>query len=169
MVLGGSERLYQKQMNKEANVIRADVVVLGAGLSGLAAAEGILIHGEKPVLIEKEGAVGGLCASIRRDKFIFDFGGHRFLPHHKQTADYVRGLFRDNGLVLRTRKSQIYLGGKFLLYPPEAFDILKNLGAMGEPQLRGSGPLQPLAAGFFKRTRSFPQRLAHQQVWAETL
>lgn len=115
-------------MSKETPIIETDVVILGAGLAGLAAAAGVLAHGEKPVLIEKEETVGGMCRSIRKDGFIFDLGGHRFLPHRKETADYVRGLFSDNGLILRVRKSQIYLNEKFLLYPPEALDILKNLG-----------------------------------------
>ncbi len=111
-------------------IIRADVAVLGAGLAGLAAAEGVLRHGEKPVIIEKEEYVGGMCASIRKDGYVFDFGGHRFLPHHKETADFVRSLFSNHEFVLRPRKSQIYLNGKYLQYPPEALDILKKLGVL---------------------------------------
>jgi protoporphyrinogen oxidase len=117
-------------MNKETPIIAADVIVLGAGLSGLAAADGVLKHGEKPIVIEKEEIVGGQSASIRRNGYIFDFGGHRFLPHVKETADYVQGLFGDGGLLLRKRKSQIYLNKKFLMYPPEAMNILKNLGVL---------------------------------------
>ena len=101
-------------MNMEENTTRSDVIILGAGLAGLAAAEGVLRYGEKPLVIEKEEIVGGLCASVRKNGFIFDFGGHRFLPHHKETADFARNLFPDNSLVLRNRRSQIYLNGKFL-------------------------------------------------------
>ena len=43
----------------EKNTSRADVIILGAGLAGLAAAEGVLRHGEKPLVIEKEERVGG--------------------------------------------------------------------------------------------------------------
>ena len=86
-------------MNKETPVITADVIVLGAGLSGLAAACGVLKHGEKPVVIEREEIVGGQSASIRRNGYVFDLGGHRFLPHVKETADYVRGLFGGGGLL----------------------------------------------------------------------
>ncbi len=106
----------------------ADVLILGAGLAGLAAAEGVLAQGLKPVVIEKEPIVGGMCASVRKNGFIFDFGGHRFLPHRKETADYVRSLFKDGELLLRPRRSQIYLNGRYLMYPPEALDIIKKLG-----------------------------------------
>jgi protoporphyrinogen oxidase len=134
-------------MNTEEKTVRADVIVLGAGLTGLAAAEGVLRYGEKPLVIEKEERVGGLCASVRKGGFIFDFGGHRFLPHHKETADFARSLFDDDSLLLRSRKSQIYLNGKFLQYPPEPLDILKKLGVLTS--------LNCALQGLFARVRHF--------------
>ncbi|HAJ56536.1 MAG TPA: hypothetical protein DCL35_02070 [Candidatus Omnitrophica bacterium] len=115
-------------MHDEKNIVKSDVIVLGAGLAGLASAFGVLGRGQKPVVIEKEAIVGGMSCSIRRDGFVFDLGGHRFLPHNIKTTEYVRALFKDKTLLLRNRKSQIYLGGKFLQYPPEAIDLLRRLG-----------------------------------------
>ncbi len=135
----------------EENTTRSDVIILGAGLAGLAAAEGVLRYGEKPLVIEKEEIVGGLCASVRKNGFIFDFGGHRFLPHHKETADFARNLFPDNSLVLRNRRSQIYLNGKFLQYPPEPLDILKKLGVLTSLNCALQGLYARVRHFFFKR------------------
>lgn len=106
------------------------IAVLGAGLAGLAAAGRLTRKGEKPIIIEKEDRVGGLSRSFKRDGFVFDLGGHRFLPHNKKTADFVSGLFGNDGLLLSKRLSKIYLDGKYLHYPPTIRDILKNLGAV---------------------------------------
>ena len=108
---------------------KADIVVLGAGLAGLAAADKLVSQGAEVIVIEKEDSAGGMCRSFKQDGFTFDLGGHRFLPHIQHTADYVSSLFPDcKEFSLRDRLSQIYLKGKFLAYPPEFADILKNLG-----------------------------------------
>ena len=41
---------------------------------------GMVETGQKPVIIEKEKVVGGLCRSLKTKGFTFDLGGHRFLP-----------------------------------------------------------------------------------------
>lgn len=116
-------------MNQAHNTDGSDVIILGAGLAGLASALEVLERGGRPIVVEQEAHVGGMSASIRKNGFTFDLGGHRFLPHLPETTEFVRGLFKDNTLVLRNRKSQIYMSGKFLQYPPEALDLLKKLGA----------------------------------------
>jgi protoporphyrinogen oxidase len=110
------------------SVTNSEVIVLGAGLAGLAASLRLLDKGLKPIILEKEDAVGGMCRSLKRDNFVFDLGGHRLLPHNKETADFVHSLFNDRTLSIIERRSQIYLKGKYLFYPPEFSDILKNLG-----------------------------------------
>ena len=110
------------------DITQTRVVVLGAGLVGLAASDRLIHKGEKPIVIEKENAVGGLCRSFKHDGFTFDLGGHRFLPHNKDIADFVSILFNNNELCLRERRSKIYLKKRFVLYPPEFSDILRNLG-----------------------------------------
>jgi protoporphyrinogen oxidase len=50
------------------------VVILGAGLAGLSAA--YHLGDRDALLVERETEPGGLCRSIRRDGFTFDFTGH---------------------------------------------------------------------------------------------
>lgn len=137
-------------MDKIKDRHKADVVVLGAGLCGLASAEGVLRRGEKPLVIEKEELVGGLSCSIRKNGFVFDLGGHRFLPHEAQTDEFVRNLFSDGALLLRRRKSQIYLDGKFLYYPPQAMDLLKKWGPAASLDCAWQGLTARIRQGLLK-------------------
>jgi len=124
--MGQRKQLLTSEM--KAGITQAKVAILGGGLAGLAAADRLMHKAEKPLIIEKEQTVGGLCRSFKRDAFIFDLGGHRFLPHNKAIADFVSTLFDDEEFCLRDRSSKIYLKKRFVHYPPELLDILKNLG-----------------------------------------
>jgi len=109
-------------------VIETEVIVIGAGLSGLAAADGALRSGRKTLVLEKEPQVGGMCASIRRDGYVFDLGGHRFVPRRRKTRAYVRDLFSGGGLAHKARRSRIFLKGRSFYYPPRTLDFLRHFG-----------------------------------------
>lgn len=109
--------------------MQTEIAVLGAGLTGLAAADCLINQDKDIIVIEKENEPGGMCRSFKKDGFTFDLGGHRFLSCDQRTTDYVSSLFGNTDeLALRERNSQIYLNGRLLIYPPEFMDILKNLG-----------------------------------------
>ena len=109
-------------------VIETDIVVIGAGLSGLAAAEGALSAGRRVVVLEKEPQVGGMCASIRRHGFVFDLGGHRFVPRRPKIREYVRGLLPEKDLVRKSQRNRIYLKERSFFYPPRTLDFLRHFG-----------------------------------------
>lgn len=52
------------------------IVILGAGIAGLAAAARLAAGGEPFLLLEREGEAGGLCRSYREGPFSFDYSGH---------------------------------------------------------------------------------------------
>ncbi len=126
------------------------IAVLGAGLAGLGAAEGLVQRGERPIVIEKEEKVGGLSRTVNRGGFAFDLGGHRFLPHNKKTADFISDLFNDGALCVRKRRSQIYIRNRYLFYPPELNDILKNLGSLTSFSCLVSGVCHRLKSLLFR-------------------
>ena len=68
---------------------KAEIVVLGAGVCGLAAADKLVSQGKEVIVIEKEDDVGGLCRSFKQNGFTFDLGGHRLLPHNHETVSYI--------------------------------------------------------------------------------
>lgn len=55
---------------------RSDVVVLGAGPAGLAAALGAARAGAQVTLLEAGDQVGGLCRTLQSDGCRYDLGGH---------------------------------------------------------------------------------------------
>ena len=107
-----------------------EIVILGAGLAGLACGIKFAEKNIPALIIEKEDSVGGLSRSIRRDGFIFDLGGHRFLPKDKEIEIFSKSLFNNEALGVIDRKSQILMSNKFLMYPPEIKDILRKLGPL---------------------------------------
>ncbi len=55
-----------------------DVIVVGAGIGGLTCACGLALAGKKVLVLEKNGFIGGRCASYSKEGFIIDYGIHVF-------------------------------------------------------------------------------------------
>ncbi len=69
----------------------SDVVIIGAGLTGLSAAHHLQSRGHKVQIVESSGKVGGRCKSDYIDGFILDRGLHFFqkdFSESKNTFDY---------------------------------------------------------------------------------
>lgn len=88
-------------------------IILGAGLTGLSIA--YHLNDENLLIFEREKKAGGLCRSILKSGFAFDYGGH-FL-HIK--SDYCLNLLEKLNVNLKkhTRKSTIYFEGLYIPYP----------------------------------------------------
>ena len=65
--------------------METDVVVIGAGLSGLAAADSLKIHDPslQIIVLEASDRVGGRTVSGKIGDKSFDLGGQWILPEHK--------------------------------------------------------------------------------------
>ncbi|MGH2732148.1 MAG: FAD-dependent oxidoreductase, partial [Actinomycetota bacterium] len=57
-----------------------DVVVLGAGPAGLGAAFRVASAGQRVILLERQGRVGGAAGSFEVAGIRVDFGSHRLHP-----------------------------------------------------------------------------------------
>ena len=60
------------------NIGDKKVVILGAGISGLAVAEKLSSQDYAVDVIEKSHQVGGICASFQHNNFVLDYGPHKF-------------------------------------------------------------------------------------------
>ncbi|MEW6378179.1 MAG: FAD-dependent oxidoreductase [bacterium] len=93
-----------------------EVVILGAGLTGLSAAYHLKQEYE---LFEKEQEAGGLCRSVCRDGFTFDFTGHLLHFHDNR----IRNLIEAIGHIFwvsHQRKASIHTHKTYLPYPFQA-------------------------------------------------
>lgn len=104
-----------------------DVVILGAGPAGLAAAFALAKQGHKPIVLERSDVVGGMCKTIEHNGYLFDIGGHRFFTKFDEVQALWEEILGDE-LLLRPRLSRIFYNGKFFDYPLKATNALRNLG-----------------------------------------
>jgi len=102
------------------------VVVLGAGLAGLASAYELAGAGVRTTVIEKEPQPGGLATSRTVGPYCLDTGPHRF---HTRDEELLAHLYEvlDHEVVIRNRRSRIYLEGKYFDYPLKLTNVLKSL------------------------------------------
>jgi len=98
--------------------INTDIVILGAGLSGLAAANRLKEGGKKIFILEKAEREGGLAATVSYKDFKFDLGGHRLYFKDAAVKGRVERLLGAGRTLYHKRKSSIYTRGRFLQYPP---------------------------------------------------
>ena len=113
---------------------RRDVLVLGGGLAGLAAASAMARAGRELLVLEGAGEVGGLARTITCGEFRFDLGGHRFFTHDARVERLVRELLGDE-LIAVPRTSRIYLRGKWIAYPLRPLSALFGLGLRMSAQI----------------------------------
>lgn len=133
------------------------VVILGAGPAGLTAADVLQDEaGDVPVLVEREGQVGGLSRTVCFGGNRMDIGGHRFFSKSDWVMDYWRRTLpphppaeplperkdaeagsgpgpsheaRPKVLLTRPRLSRIYYLKRFFDYPVRMnLDTALNLG-----------------------------------------
>ncbi len=105
----------------------ADTVILGAGLSGLAAAFKLSTEGSRVICLERNRAAGGLARTFNHNGFHFDLGGHRFKTDNKAIENLIRQILNDDIQIVK-RASKILLRGKYINYPLKPFNAIFSLG-----------------------------------------
>ena len=92
------------------------VVVVGAGVCGLAVAHVLAQNGRKVVLLERNQAPGGLARSFRYGDYTFDIGPHRFHTENRDVGDYIRSIL-GNEAISFPRISMVHFLGKYYQWP----------------------------------------------------
>lgn len=96
---------------------RGDVVILGAGLTGLSCA--MHLPG-RSVLVERQARVGGKACTDRTDGFTFDITGHWLHLRDPRAIALVAELFAPGDLVEIERRTGVFTHGVMLAYPFQA-------------------------------------------------
>jgi len=108
--------------------MKADVVICGAGLAGLAAGHALTRAGREVVVLERDARVGGLARTLEHRGQRFDVGGHRLLTDSARVRALVREVVREP-LLRVPRSSKILLRGRTVEYPLRPRDAVSGLGA----------------------------------------
>lgn len=103
----------------------ADLVILGAGPAGLAAAWRAARRGLAVTVLERAPAVGGLAGSFEVDGTRVDHGSHRLHPATpaRVLAD-LQGLLGDD-LQVRPRRGRLRFAGQWVGFPLRAGELLR--------------------------------------------
>jgi len=107
-----------------------DIVIIGAGPSGLSAAVEATNCGATVTVVEKLEQVGGLARTIEFDGNRFDIGPHRFFTKNEE----VRTLFETvlgTDLVRVPRLTRILHDGVYFDYPLTPINAIKGIGFGG--------------------------------------
>ncbi len=100
------------------------VVIVGAGIAGLTAAERLISTGVDVTVIEREERVGGLARSSRYDGVTFDIGPHRFHTDDEEVERYVREVLGPNQRMI-DRSSAVWLFDAYHDWPLGRSSLLK--------------------------------------------
>lgn len=101
------------------------VVLAGGGITSLAAAYYLKKAGMEDFLIlERYLQPGGLCRSVSKDGFVFDYTGHVLWRMDPETKKFYEDVLKEN-LFWQDRKAMVYTKGRMVPYPYQA-----HLGAL---------------------------------------
>lgn len=103
------------------------VVVMGAGLAGLACVYELVKNGYQVVVVEKNSQVGGLASTFKVGDFYFDTGPHRWFTKNDEVDQWFHNLLEEE-LIEVPRLTRIYFDKKFFYYPLQITNALKNIG-----------------------------------------
>ena len=67
-----------------------NIIILGGGLSGLAAADKLLDAGQKVTILEKAPFLGGLASSFRMEGEDIPKYYHHIVSHNSKTIEYLK-------------------------------------------------------------------------------
>ncbi len=105
-----------------------DVVVLGAGISGLTAAVKLTENGYPPLVYEAQAQVGGLGMTVREKDYSFDLGGHRWYSNNAEVDQFFRETLSGELLQVKRFSRIAYGPDRFFQYPIRFGDVVRLLG-----------------------------------------
>jgi hypothetical protein len=120
-----------------------DVLVVGAGFAGLAAALALARRGARVRVIERAKAPGGLAASAEFRGIPCDLGSHRVHPD-ALAQPLLAELHAAEPLLCRPRRGVLLFAGQRVPYPPSLLELAAALGPRRAVTLAASALRQGL-------------------------
>ena len=123
-----------------------EVVVLGAGPAGLAAAREAATAGRSVLVLERAATVGGMAASFEVAGVRVDHGSHRL---HPASPPAVLGLLREllgEDLQTRPRNGRLRLYDRWVGFPLRPVELVRTLPPGAVRRIGRDAVLRPFAA-----------------------
>ncbi|MGH9648732.1 MAG: NAD(P)/FAD-dependent oxidoreductase, partial [Bryobacteraceae bacterium] len=122
------ESEFQKRNPGESSLTN-DIVTVGGGPSGLAAAYEAIGHGARAIVLERLDRLGGLARTVEFEGSRWDIGPHRFFTRNREVHDlFVRIAGED--LVHVPRQTRILYNNKLFDYPLTPLNALFGVGVL---------------------------------------
>ena len=114
-----------------------DVVIIGGGPAGLAAAHEAVGCGAKAIVLEKLDRVGGLARTTEFEDCRFDVGPHRFFTKNQEVhALFVKMAAED--LLSVPRLTRIFYNNTYFNYPLTPLNALFGVGVLSSISILSS-------------------------------
>jgi protoporphyrinogen oxidase len=131
----------------------ADVVVIGGGLAGLAAAFTAERLGASTIVLEAADEPGGLARSIRVGGYTFDCSGHLLHVARPETRSLIEEVTASDDWYEIERRSAVAIEDRFVPYPFQlhlayAPEEVRDECLAGLPTESGEWGTDPAAVGF---------------------
>ncbi len=145
-----------------ARAKEVDVAVVGAGISGLAAAFRLHRAGKSVVVLEASHRVGGAIESVREGGFLFEIGPAFVAGSWREAAELVEaaGLANERlGVRPAARQREVWTGRRLAAVPANPLDLLTTsllsasakLRLLREPWASGPPRQEESVAAFARR------------------
>ncbi len=102
------------------------VVILGAGVTGLAAGWHLAENGFEVLVLEKSSHVGGLASSFKYKDCTLDYGPHKIYTQFEAVLSEMKRMLGAD-LLEQPKKSKVRLAGKYFDYPVVITQLLTKL------------------------------------------
>lgn len=97
---------------------KVNTLIIGAGVSGLVYASN---SKSDYLIVEKESEPGGLCRTIYKDGFIWDYAGHFFHFKNSKIKSIFEEYMQDNDIIRCKKNTNINYYGRNISYPFQAY------------------------------------------------
>ena len=150
-------------MESNSNIIETDIVIIGAGLTGLTTAHYLNKLHKKFIVLEKKDRVGGVIHSVREDEFLYEEGPNTGLISNSAVAnlfDDISNLCEVEIAKDSVKKRYILKNGNWCVLPmglfqgitTPLFTFKDKLRVLGEPfRARSVNPHEDLSSLVIRR------------------
>jgi protoporphyrinogen oxidase len=137
------------------------IYILGGGPTGMAVAQGLMDSGNYDfVVFESNSQFGGLATTIKWEGVgLHDLGPHKLFTLDDTLMKRVKNLLPPDRWITRKKISSIFMGGKFLPYPPSPLSLIGIYGPLKFLRMSFGFLIAKLTLPLRKRPISFEEDL----------